>query len=231
MPIFPLADFKDKHKGQDIYILASGPSFDFVDPTFLTDKITIGINEIYKRFAPTYLIRKDPDLLLTSLKANPTTTHFISQGQFGGANTKNAERIRAATTDLSGFPIVLYAHNQNTHKLPAALPPDGQLITSYSTIVTAIHLAAYMGAKTILLIGHDCGTLDKKVNCDGYYTPQSYSYSWKDGGERAYRAWVPTIEADTIALKALIKAAYGCSIHSINPFINFGLEGHIYSKS
>lgn len=230
MPILPLESFKEKHGGQDIYILASGPSFDFVDPAFLADKITIGINEIYKRFPPTYLIRKDPDLLRASLQANPTTTHFISRGQFGGANTKNADTIRS-TADLSGFPIVLFAHNQNTHKLPASLPPDGQLVTSYSTIVSAIHLAAYMGAKTILLIGHDCGTLDKKVNCDGYYTPQNYQISWKNGGETAYRAWVPTIETDTIALKALIKERYGCSIHSINPFINFGLEGHIYSKT
>lgn len=230
MPEIPLEDFKNKHKGQDIYILASGPSFDFVDPAFLADKITIGINEIYKRFKPTYLIRKDPDLLRASLHANPLIIHFISRGQFGGANTRNADGIRAAQ-DLSGYSIVLFAHNQNTHKLPSTLPPDGQLVVSYSTIVSAIHLAAYMGAKTILLVGHDCGTLDKRVNCDGYYTPQNYQISWKNGGESAYRAWVPTIEGDTIALKALLKERYGCSVHSINPFINFGLEGHTYSKS
>lgn len=229
MPIIPLEEYKDKHKGQDIYILASGPSFDFVDPVFLEGKITIGINEIYKRFKPTYLIRKDPDLLKASLQANPTIPHFISRGQFGGKNTRNYETI-TNSQDLSGYPIILFAHNENTHKLPATLPPEGQLITSYSTIVSAIHLAAYMGAKTILLIGHDCGTLDAKVNCENYYTPQNYLISWKHGGEAAYRNWVPTIEADTIALKGLIKARYGCSIHSINPFINFGLEGHIYSK-
>ena len=229
MPIIPLDTFENKHKGQDIYILASGPSFDFIDPVFLADKITIGINEIYKKASPTYLIRKDPDLLPASLEANPTVTHFISKGQFGGANTRNKDTIQQKPT-LSAAPIVLYDHNPNTHKLPEALPEQG-LITSYSTIVTAIHLAAYMGAKTILLIGHDCGTLDAKVNCDGYYTPQNYLFSWKNGGEGAYRKWVPTIEADTIALKPLIKKKYGCSIHSINPFINFGLEGHAYSKS
>lgn len=229
MPILPLDAFRDKHRGQDIYVLASGPSFDYVDPTFLADKITIGINEIYKKFKPTYLIRKDPDLLRASLEANPAIPHFISNGQFGGGNTRNADGIRNSP-DLSGYPICLYGHNTNTHKLPTALPPTG-LVTSYSTIVTAIHLAAHMGAKTILLIGHDCGTLDNQVNCAGYYTPANYQISWKQGGETAYRRWVPTIEADTIALKPLIKVAYGCSIHSINPFINFGLEGHTYSKS
>ena len=88
-----------------------------------------------------------------------------------------------------------------------------------------------MGAKSIILVAHDCGTLDGKVNATGYYTPQNYQISWKQGGEAAYRKWVPTIENDTIQLKKLLKEKYGCSVYSLTPFINFNLEGHIYSKS
>jgi hypothetical protein len=229
MPFKELDDYKDCHKGGDIYILASGPSFDYIDPVFLSDKITIGINEIYKRFKPTYLIRKDPSLLKQSLSENPSTPHFISKGKFGDNNIENKMNLEKDES-LANMPIVIFDHEPNQKRVPAQLPKSG-LVVSYSTITTAIHLAAHMGAKTILLIGHDCGTLDSKVNCANYYTDQTYSLVWKQNGEADYRRWVLEIEAHTIALKKLIKDAYGCSIHSINPFINFNLEGHKYSKS
>ena len=116
MPILPFEDFKDIHKGQDIYILASGASFDYIDKTFFENKITIGINEIYKLYPPTYLIRKDPALLKESLQKNPTTLHFITRGEFGGGNTKNRDFIQKSA-DLSGSPIVIFEHNTNTHIL------------------------------------------------------------------------------------------------------------------
>jgi hypothetical protein len=229
MPILPLTEFRDKHKGQDIYVLASGPSFDYVDHAFLSDKITIGINEIYKKFKPTYLIRKDPGLLKASLTENPTTHHFISRGKFGDQNTENQATV-SALPNLSELSITLFDHEPNRRTV-TSLPSGDRLVVSYSTITSAIHLAAYMGAKTILLIGHDCGTLDGEVNCGNYYTPESRNILWKQGGAKDYQNWVLGIEDHTIALKSLIKTTYGCSIHSINPFINFNLEGHKYSKA
>jgi len=38
------------------------------------------------------------------------------------------------------------------------------------------------------------------------------------------------IDGDTIKLKGLLKDAYGCNVVSLNPFINFGLEGHVYKR-
>lgn len=232
MPLPTLESFRNKHAGEDIYILASGASVDFVDPAFFKGKVTIGINQIYRAIPHvTYLIRKDPEQLLDCLKDRPTTPLFISVGQYGNTNnTRNRDYVLAQQADLSANTICIYEHNCNKHTLPATLPPKG-LITSYSTITTAIHLAAYMGAANILLVGHDCGTLNGKVNCSGYYTPKQYQASWKQGGESAYRAWVPTIEQDTIRLKRLIKEAFGANVMSLNPFINFGLEGHVYSKT
>jgi hypothetical protein len=48
-----LQEFKDCHKGADIYIVASGKSMDFYDPSFLDGKITIGINQVYRKFRTT----------------------------------------------------------------------------------------------------------------------------------------------------------------------------------
>jgi len=38
------------------------------------------------------------------------------------------------------------------------------------------------------------------------------------------------IEAHTLALKRRLKEVYGTNVYSLNPFINFNLEGHEYSS-
>ena len=70
-------------------------------------------------------------------------------------------------------------------------------IVSFSTIVSGIHLAAYMGAKNIILVGHDCGTIDGIPNVEGYHNDSSYKIVWKKGKED-YIKWLPKIENDTV---------------------------------
>jgi len=126
------------------------------------------------------------------------------------------------------------------------LPPATatQLLVSSSTFATAVHLAAYMGARRIYLVGHDCGTLDGETNFVDYHDEATLAMAWNKTGQNgtsrkeemtnAYRTWLSggweriNIENDTIVLKALLRERYGVSVHSISPFINFGLEGHRY---
>jgi hypothetical protein len=84
-----------------------------------------------------------------------------------------------------------------------------------------MHIAAYMGAKHIMLCGHDCGTLDQRVTYAGYYADEIDAASYTD--------WLNEIEPQTIALKARLREVYGCGTYSLNPFVNLGLEGHVYS--
>ena len=39
-------------------------------------------------------------------------------------------------------------------------------MVSRSTVTSAIHLAAYMSAKNIILVGHDCGFINNKSNIE-----------------------------------------------------------------
>ena len=96
------------------------------------------------------------------------------------------------------------------------------IVVSYSTITSAIHIAAYMGATNIIIVGHDCGTLDGNVNIAGY--------DESPHGAQFYRDFFTRIEPQTIALRAKLKEIYGCNVYSLNPFINFGLEGHKYER-
>ena len=215
------------HRGNDVYIIASGKSADYVEPSFFDNKITIGINQVYNRFQTTYLVRKEPEYLMESLdKTINNTVIFISKGRCGDNNVINQEYVMKLPLKHKKR-IVIFDHDPNCLTNLASLPEGNKLITSYSTITSGIHLAAYMGARNIILLGHDCGTLDDECNFIGYHTDKSYKLVHKNG-QNDYKIWLTKIEDQTLKLKHLLKEKYGCSLHSINPFINFGLEGHKY---
>jgi len=226
-----LKKYKNIHKGETIYVLSSGKSVDFMDCNFFSDKITIGVNQVYKKFVPKYLLRKEHVFFEEILNLNLDTTHFISAGNCGGNGSSNI--IEQIHNKYKNSNIVMYNHNINKNKLDKLPENDDSLVVSHSTITTAIHLAAYMGAKYIFLIGHDCGTLDGESNFSGYHTDKTLKIAHKSSkisAEEKYRNWLKGIEDHTITLKKLLKEKYGCEVYSLNPFINFGLEGHNYKR-
>lgn len=226
-----LKEFKNIHPNSDIYIICSGPSLDFIDRDFFNNKITIGINQIYKKLNVKYLVRKETKLLHKVINETKDTIHFISKGNCGGGNIDNLKIVRKKYSDRD---IVIYEHPPNVVERPitkgffCSLKEDS-LIVSWSTVTTAIHLAMYMGAKNIILVGHDCGTLNNKCNTNGYHDNASYKIAHVKG-EEDYRKWLPKIEKQTLELKSVLKEVYNCNVYSLNPFINFGLEGNTYSK-
>lgn len=222
-----LKSFKNIHKNKDIYVLASGKSVDFISNDFFDNKIVIGINQAYKKVKCKYLLRKEYKMLETVIKLNPESIHFISQGNCGGNNNINLNYVIKNKDKLNK--VVIYDHNPNNHNVPDLLPKHNKLVVSYSTITTGIHLAAYMGAKNIILVGHDCGTIDNECNFKDYHTAQTYKIAWRNG-KKDYVDWLKKIENQTIKLKSLLKKEYNCNIYSLNPFINFNLEGHKYKK-
>ena len=225
-----LTDFKNKHLDDDIYIYASGKSCDYIDNSFFKNKIVIGVNQSYRRLIPTYLVRKEFKLLEKIITTNELTEviHFVSKGNCGLGNTKNYDTITTKFKNQNN--IVIYNHNQNNRQI-ISLPDDDKLVVSYSTITTAIHLAAYMGAKNIIIVGHDCGLLNGESNFTDYHTKESLSVAWKKNPQKQYNDWLGKIENHTITLKKLLKDKYGCNVLSLNPFINFNLEGNKFTKN
>lgn len=222
-----IRDFKDIHKKKDIYVLASGKSVDFIDPSFFDNKIVIGINQAYKKTPCQYLVRKENALLDDVLQKNPASIIFISKGDKGQLDSNNLQSCeRSPFCDRT----VVFNHLKNENTTVVFPQEEDCLIVSYSTITSGIHLAAYMGAKNIILIGHDCGTLDNEVNFTDYHSKESYEICHKQGATD-YEKWLTKIETQTIQIKKILQDKYGCNIYSLNPFINFGLEGHVYKNS
>lgn len=196
-----LSEIKDQFKGQDIYVLGSGPSLNFVKPEFFQNKIAISSGLAYEHFSCVYAVGKDvPEQFprVNDIKI------IASKHIFGGRG-----RLNIMHCDY-------YFDHQLNMKDQIRWPEGDQIVVSWSTITSAIHVAAYLGAATIILCGHDCGTIDGTSRYGEYYN------------QGCDLDWVTKIEAQTIQVKDWIKRKYDCDIYSLNPFINLGAEGHVY---
>ena len=219
---------KDRHLGEDIYVVAAGASAGLIEPAFFEGKCVIGVNRVFVRFPCTYVIFKEYggseyEQELMGTNAVPIVAKWdtgnIRQG-----------KMRPGTMSFKRPEYYFFDHLENTRERVDLSVIDRQsdkLVVSYSTITSAMHLAAYMGARNIVLVGHDCGLLNGKAVFDGYYRDMSVS-PWKDPDE--YKAWLDQIEAQTVAVRDRLKEVYGCSVVSLNPFVNFGLEGNVYVR-
>ena len=96
-----------------------------------------------------------------------------------------------------------------------------EILVSRSTITSAIHLAAYMGAKNIILCGHDGGEIDGEQYYKGYVKED-----WKSASNwSGLKDFLVKAEQETMILKEVLKNQ-GIVVCSLNPFINLRLEGN-----
>lgn len=218
---------KDRHKGEDIYVVAAGASGNFLDPAFFEGKTVIGINRVFMHFPCTYAVFKEYCPRAHAALRAGSCIPVVARGDSGnltmGRRQKNTLFFRDAGT-------CFFDHLENMHDRVDLSPigaDDGKLVVSWSSITSAMHLAALMGARNIILVGHDCGLLDGKATVDGYYESLKES-PWEDAAQ--YNQWLGRIESQTLEVKRALKSAYGCNTVSLNPFVNFGLERHRYSR-
>lgn len=216
-----IIELKNSQPGKDIYIIASGASLNHIDPNFFNNKITIGVNQAYRKFKCDYIVRKEGSHLRESIQtgAKVVCSLWDSGGIYRGKRKKN-------TDGFENLNFYVFEHLENKHtSIDFSVLQTDKLIVSYSTITSAIHFAAYLGAKNIILVGHDCGLINNKHTFDNYYSDISET-PWKNWDQ--YKKWLGEIENQTIQVKKEISNKYKCNIYSLNPFINYNLEGNTF---
>jgi uncharacterized Rossmann fold enzyme len=207
-----VAELANRHQGADIYVIGSGGSLNYLDPGFFDGKITIGINRVALVWRPTtYSVTKYHEHADTLVEAGHTTV--VSAHQHGN----KAKRVLHAHEHPDRY-IFDHNNNQGPKWLPEHWPtePD-QLVASWSTITSGMHLAAYLGAANIILVGVDGGQMGDAVNVDGYYS-----------GSDDFVDSVRRYEVQTLQVKAELIRRYGVRIYGLSPFINPNLEGVPY---
>lgn len=154
-----LEKYKDIHKGDRCFIVATGPSLKLEDVERLKGEYTFGVNSIVNLFPktnwrPTYYCLGDPDVyegVKKQLKLEAPSHSFFARG-FVPAELPFGEwyRPRMLEFKLRKLPAAKHA--------PYAWSNDiSKEIASGETIVySAMQIAAYMGFEKIYLLGTDC---------------------------------------------------------------------------
>jgi len=215
-------ELKNIYKDQDIWVIGSGTSMQFIAKDFFKNKVTIGPCQVWKYFELDYNLHKHQEFVQEAIDnkqiviaskhdcgdidqpLNEYQSHFIfthKRGRFGELETNFVENLKS-------------------------IGKDDDIFVSYSTISSCIHLAAYMGAKNIMLCGHDCGWIDNKSHMFDY--GKRLIEFHKNDFNKYHNMWFKRVEEDSIRLRQKLKEIYKCNIYSLNPFINLGLEGHKY---
>ena len=225
-----IKDLKNIHVGEDIWIICAGSSMNYVNPDFFNNKISVGLNQVYRHFPCNYVVMTD---------LNESSRFDNSVSELENSNTKLlfSEYSHGCYRDGKSEPNVCenfyaFGHNDNcNHKqengeLDLSVIGTDDMIKIRSTITTAMNVAAYMGANNIIICGADNGSVDGDKYYDGYVENHWISASNYSG----ITEWLGIIKDINIQVRNKIKEKYGCNIYSLNPFWNFGLEGHKYES-
>ena len=210
-------------------MLGAGASLDHLDPAWFAGKITIAVNEVASTWgiSPTFVTLKEHrESLLMAAAAHPNVPLIVSRWQYGD-QARGFPPID--DTPLLALPdLYVFDHLPNRSgdfDAPRDWPADdGSLVVSMSTITSAMHFAAHLGAATIFMVGHDCGQLGEAAYMKGYGKAEAamgYPVQNVD--------WLIALERQSRAVKAQLVERYGVRVWSVSPFLSPRLDGIPYN--
>ncbi len=217
----PLTDLHRKHIGRTIWVICSGASMTYVQPSFFADKLCIAVNETFRDFPALYHTGTHHDRIDEALTAGCRVV--VPEHNAGFLDQPVATR---AHPNFYTFP-----HDHNRLSEPFDLTrldaPD-RLLLSASSAAVALHLAYYLGASSIMLCGMDGGLLDDAMNYRGYNLPVDVPSLRPTRGH----TWTghPRLTAHLVLSLVEALRARGVPVHSLNPFYNLTLEDHQFAS-
>ena len=160
-----LKKFKDIHKGERCFIVATGPSLTVSDLELIRDEYTFSMNSIYLSYAetdwrPTYYVIQDPfvyEKISGSLDAKDYEAAFI------GSLIANKFPLLEGD-NVYDFPVDLLWQQIPNKKYHTRFSDDiySRVYSGYNVAYSALQIAVYMGFKEIYLLGADCNYLQGK---------------------------------------------------------------------
>jgi len=213
-----LDTLKDKHPGSTIWVFGSGSSVGYLSPRFFDDKICIATNLIANHFdlRSYYLFTQYHYNVLDNL-AKPgmlaAVTHDVCSSQWH-PNKANLPGPGCVKDD--GQVIYNYLSDgapKGDRFDPYKHAKTDEIVFGSSSIHGSMHLAAWLGASNIVLVGADCGTIDGDGRVKDY--PSGHA-PWALYNQHLLR------------MKQWLRENYSVEVYSLNPFVNFNLEGHTF---
>ena len=208
-----LTDFADIHKGETVWVLGSGASLQRIAPRLLAGQTVVATNfagttaglEWFYSVAHHHsdadrIARLRPDLLVLTPAVEQLPPEDRSPERASEPNV-----VFVPTTDQHYERFDPQAH----------WPTDeDRLVVGPTSLHMSMHLAVYMGAADIILVGADCGAFDNVSRIADYPDPNGHLH---------YGLWTRSLEAMAGKIRSL-----GIGVHSLNPWVTPRLEGHRY---
>ncbi|MGF2618135.1 DUF115 domain-containing protein [Rossellomorea vietnamensis] len=184
-----LKTYKNIHKGERCFIIATGPSLTMEDLKKLEHEKTIGMNSLAKVFGEI---------------GWETTYYGIQDYRVYRKLKKDIEKLKETTillgdiikdkgnlnTEYSRFPVNFLNHRYDNVNLTRKFSDDCylQVYDGYSIAYSLVQIAAYMGFEEIYLIGTDCSYSEDKSK-QHFVESGHYSRMPKEVGNRMIHAY------------------------------------------
>ena len=212
-----------------VFVIASGSTLSHYPKEFLlnlkSQGTVIGVNDVALDVPCHYNLRKSfsiegqlPDEVPDYDYANPECILVISE--FDCGSMKGG--LRNANLEGDYF---YFRHNQNYSQLKFELPdPAGEeILVSWTTTNSAMHLAAKLGAKIIILIGHDMFS----GNYSGYSTERTPFF--KRGPRfRGPSYW--KFRGQAIVTQSFLQSNYDTTVSTLSPFMGVGFRNNNWPR-
>jgi hypothetical protein len=204
-----IEQLRNAEQGKEIYIVGSGKSIDFIPDEFWVKKTVIGVNFVPLRVPSKYLITHHY-FVLNSFTYSPLI--IVTSEYEMGISEKEMHNKR-----LSGDYFYYHHLEQRFTEVDLSVFDIPEYLITGGTIITsALHFAYMLGASSIVLAGVDGGAINGEINYAGYPTQTPFSHC---------KAVNNQLELMVSEIRKHIPVV------SLNPFINFNLEGNVYENS
>jgi hypothetical protein len=208
-----LMDVHNRHVGDTAWVFGSGATMNYLSPTFFDGKLCVSTNMGAFDFGvtPAYAFTHHHSKFHQEAGFRPNTVFVANEFDY------------PSTTRWDDPPGNVIVHKpktqENSHDQFDPFERDRpahahQLVFGSSSVHGAMHLAAYVGAKHIVLVGVDCGVLDGVVNFEKH----------RNATQRSFGTW----NKHLALMRDWLLDTYGVHTYSLNPFVNLHLEGHSF---
>ena len=156
-----IGDFRDKHKGDDVFVFGASPELHHFDMSLIKGRATICVNSsILKIKTPTYYFTSDGHQIYKK------HWEFVQAGDFPIVlNRQSMHGYRQVADSEKNKNRVVYYEKEHTDKLNKNAD---KIIFGISSIHCATHFASILGAKRIIVIGANCKFTGDKLHFYDY---------------------------------------------------------------
>lgn len=208
-----LTELANRHYGQTVWVVASDSSLGYFPDGFFDQRAVITINQPH--VPSQYCVTKNDagdEWVQSLIDQHPRTLFVASEYRYGNLNHQRSV--------LNGATV--FSHRQNRVSLfdPRTDIPDqdGMLLVSYSTVGSALHLAAYMGARTCMVVGASGGAFGGQLYHEAEYHPGHLTHLVSDTSKQ------------TQGICDELQRRYGTYFVTVLPWANMRLGGVTFTS-